>query len=152
MSYQAADARQQMLDEIATAVEQIAAALAALGEAYDEVDERAADRLEEELFRPVQAAYARAQRTHSEFAQRHALPARSFGVAPRPHVSMGARGHLDAAVEHVVDADQILSELQDSMMPVEVGDQELRAGLAEVRRLLDEIAARAREVVRVLGR
>jgi hypothetical protein len=152
MSYAAADARQQMLDEIATAVEQIGASLAALGEAYEEVDERAADRLEEDLFRPVQTAYARLKRTHDDFAQRHGLPARSFGAAARPAVSMGARGHLDAAVECVIDADQILSELQDSMMPVEVGDQELRAGLAEVRRLLDEIAARAREVVRVLGR
>jgi hypothetical protein len=152
MSYQAADGRRQMLDEIATAVEQIGAAIAALGEAYDEVDERAGDRLEEELFRPVQAAYARAQRTHNEFAQRHGLPTRSFGAATRPAASMGARGHLDAAVEHVVDADQILSELQDSMLPVEVGDPEVRAGLAEVRRALGDVEARAREVVRVLGR
>jgi hypothetical protein len=38
------------------------------------------------------------------------------------------------------------------MMPVEVGDPELRAGLAEVRELLGEVPTRAREFVRTLGR
>jgi hypothetical protein len=38
------------------------------------------------------------------------------------------------------------------MMPVEVGDPELRAGLAEVRELLGDVRARAREFVRTLGR
>jgi hypothetical protein len=38
------------------------------------------------------------------------------------------------------------------MRPVEVGDAELRAGLAEVRTLLDAMPERARELVRVLGR
>jgi hypothetical protein len=38
------------------------------------------------------------------------------------------------------------------MAPVEVGDAELRAGLAEVRELLGEVPPRAREFVRTLGR
>jgi hypothetical protein len=38
------------------------------------------------------------------------------------------------------------------MMPVEVGDPELRAGLAEVRELLGAVPGRAREFVRTLGR
>jgi hypothetical protein len=38
------------------------------------------------------------------------------------------------------------------MLPVEVGDPELRAGLAEVRELLGGLRARARELVRTLGR
>jgi len=46
----------------------------------------------------------------------------------------------------------VLADLQDSMMPVEVGDPELRAGLAEVRELLGEVGARAREFTRTLGR
>ena len=38
------------------------------------------------------------------------------------------------------------------MRPVEVGDAELRAGLAEVRELLGDLRARARELTRTLGR
>jgi hypothetical protein len=38
------------------------------------------------------------------------------------------------------------------MMPVEVGDPELRAGLSEVRELLSDVRARAREFTRTLGR
>jgi hypothetical protein len=37
-------------------------------------------------------------------------------------------------------------------MPVEVGDPELRAGLAEVRRVLGELPARVQGLLRVLGR
>jgi hypothetical protein len=37
-------------------------------------------------------------------------------------------------------------------MPVEVGDPELRAGLAEVRELLGDVRSRAREFTRTLGR
>jgi hypothetical protein len=46
----------------------------------------------------------------------------------------------------------MLGELQDSMLPVEVGDVELRTGLAEVRELLGGVRMRARELVRTLGR
>jgi hypothetical protein len=66
--------------------------------------------------------------------------------------STGIRGFVDNAVESVHNADIVLSELQDSMMPVEVGDPELRAGLSEVRELLGEVSSRAREFVRTLGR
>jgi hypothetical protein len=38
------------------------------------------------------------------------------------------------------------------MLPVEVGDAELRSGLAEVRELLGDLRARSRELVRTLGR
>ncbi|TMK24264.1 MAG: hypothetical protein E6G62_08820, partial [Actinobacteria bacterium] len=73
MPYTTADARQQLLDAVAEATEALAAALAALGEAYEQLDERNADVLEQELFRPVQLAYGRARRTHAAFAERHGL-------------------------------------------------------------------------------
>ena len=38
------------------------------------------------------------------------------------------------------------------MLPVEVGDAELRAGLMDVRELLGGLRERARELVRTLGR
>ena len=59
---------------------------------------------------------------------------------------------LDTAVGAVIEADAVLVRLQDSMRPVEVGDAELRAGLAEVRTLLGEVPGRARQVQRLLGR
>jgi hypothetical protein len=125
---------------------------AALGGAYEQLGTVRADRLEEELFRPVQAAYGRAKRTHAGFAQRQGLPGREFSPATPGLPSTGIRGFVDSAVGSVADADAVLVELQNSMMPVEVGDPELRAGLAEVRELLGEVPTRAREFVRTLGR
>src|SRR3954468_84011 len=141
-----------MLDTLAEAVDEIAAALAALGEAYEQLGTVPADKLEEELFRPVQVAYGRAKATHAGFAQRQGLPARTFMPATPPHPSTGIRGLVDSAVDSAAEADAELAELQDSMMPVEVGDPELRKGLAEVRELLGEVPPRAREFLRTLGR
>jgi hypothetical protein len=152
VAYVAGEARQEMLDTLGEAIDEIAAALAALGGAYEQLGTVPADRLEEELFRPVQAAYGRAKRTHASFAQRHGLPGRTFTPANQGLPSTGIRGFVDSAVDSVADADSVLAELQDSMMPVEVGDPELRAGLAEVRELLGDVRARAREFVRTLGR
>jgi hypothetical protein len=152
MTYSAAEARQEMLDTLGDAIDDIAAALAALGEAYEQLTTGPADRLEEDLFGPVQTAYGRAKRTHTGFAQRHGLPERTFTPAPQGLPSTGVRGFIDAAVSAVEEADLELSELQDSMMPVEVGDAELRAGLAEVRELLGTVRTQAREFTRTLGR
>jgi hypothetical protein len=152
VSYVAAEARQELLDTIGEAIDEISAALAALGEAYEQLGTVPAERLEEELFRPVQAAYGRAKRTHAGFAQRHDLPGRTFTPAIPGRPSTGIRGFVDSAVDSAAEADAVLSELQDSMMPVEVGDPELRAGLAEVRELLGDVRGRAREFVRTLGR
>jgi hypothetical protein len=127
-------------------------ALAALGAAYEQLDEQSADRLEEELFRPVQTAYGRAQRTHTGFAERHGLSTRKFEPAAAGHPSQGVRGYLERAVEAVDEADILLAELQDSMRPVEVGDTELRSGLAQVRELVGDLRGRTREFVRTLGR
>ena len=52
----------------ADAIDDLARALAALGVAYEQLDEHHADELEEMLFGPVQSAYGRARRTHTEFA------------------------------------------------------------------------------------
>jgi hypothetical protein len=153
MAYATRAAQEELLATVAEAADAIGAALTALTAAYEQLDERTADRLEEELFRPVQAAYGRAKRTHSGFAARHDLAGREFvqpESAGRP--SQGVRGFLERALESVAQADVELAELQDSMRPVEVGDPELRAGLAEVRELIGTLPDRARELVRVLGR
>jgi hypothetical protein len=151
MSFTTAEGRRQVLDDLAEGTEQIGAALAALGEAYERLDELTGDRLEEQLFRPVQAAYGRAKRTHSEFAARSGIGARTF-ADPDLGLPAEPRDEIARAVDQVQLADETLSRLQDSMLPVEVGDPELRAGLSEVRSLIAPVPVRARELLRTLGR
>jgi hypothetical protein len=152
MAYSAGQARAQLLDDVAEATDRLALAVAALGEAYEELDEQTADRLEEELFRPVQAAYGRLRRTHAEFAERHGLATRTFERSSGGVHSGDPRVYVDRAVEAIERADQGLAQLQDSMMPVEVGDRELREGLSEVRETLADLPARARTLMRAQGR
>lgn len=152
MPYSTQEARQELLDEVAAATDDLGAAIAALGEAYEHLDEASADRLEAALFRPVQTAYGRAQRTHAGFAGRVGLPGRTFAQPAAGHPSQGAKGFIDAAVSATTRADDRLGELQDSLRPVDVGDAELRAGLSEVRRLIGDVPARARDLTRGLGR
>jgi hypothetical protein len=152
MAYASQEARQDLLVSIAEAIDELGRAMAALGDAYDQLDERTGDVLEEQLFRPTQAAYARAQRTHAGFAERHGLEGRTFEAPSSGAPSRGTRAFVDEAVESIEEADSILAELQDSMMPVEVGDPELRAGLADVRERLSDLPERARRLLSTLGR
>jgi len=152
MAYSAGEAREQLLDDVASATDQLALALASLGEAYEELDEQTADHLEEQLFRPVGHAYGRLRRTHAEFAQRYGLPGRTFERSSGGQHSGDPRVYVERAVEAIERADLGLAELQDSMMPVEVGDRELREGLSEVRETIAELPARARRLMRAQGR
>ena len=151
MSFTTAEGRRQLLDDLAEGTEQIGVALTALGEAYEQLDEQTGDRLERDLFRPVQSAYGRAQRTHSEFATRTGLRTRTF-TAPAVGLPAEARDEVARAVDQLHLADDTLGTLQDSLLPVEVGDPELRAGISEVRSLIAPVPARARELLRILGR
>jgi hypothetical protein len=152
MTYTTAQARQQLLDTVAAATDELGLALASLGEAYERLDEHTADKLEQELFRPVQIAYGRAQRVYMGFGARHGLPSRVFAQASPGAPSRSIKSVLESAVDAVGRADGALATLQDSMLPVEVGDPELRAGLEDVRRLIGDLRGRARELVRTLGR
>ena len=140
MTYGTAEARQELLDTVADAIKRIGVALAALGEAYELLDENTADRLEEELFGPVQTAYGRAKRTHSAFARRSGLPQKTFLPAPAPAASAGAHALVDGLHRAVDSADHTLADL------------ELRAGLAEVRTMLADVHRRARRLESVFGR
>jgi hypothetical protein len=152
VSYTNAEGRERIVQELGAAADQIALALDYLSEAYEQVDENFADRLEAQLFSPVQAAYARARRTGSEFVGRHGLDdadGTGSSAGARPH---GAAALIEAAGQSIEQADQWIAELQDSMLPVEVGDQQLRAGLSETRELLTSLPVRTHEIVRTLGR
>jgi hypothetical protein len=146
------EGRQQLLDTLAQATEEIGVALTALGAAYEQLDEYHGDELEEALFRPVQLAYGRARRTHTAFAGRHGLASRTFEAPPAGLRSTGAQGFIQNAVAAVSRADGALAELQDSLLPVEVGDPQVRKELAELRELIGGVTKRAREVVRTIGR
>ena len=152
MAYSSADARRQLLDVLAAAADRLADALGLLGGAYELLDERSAEQLEAQLFRPVQLAYGRIRRTHAEFAARHGLPGRDFAPAPQGAPARGMRGLIDGAVDAVADADRQLGTLQDSMLPVEVGDVELRAGLEDVRATIAGVGTAARGLMRTFGR
>src|SRR5262245_26694826 len=52
MPYTSAEARQELVDAVAEAIEHIGFALADLGAAYEQLDEHNAGRLEAELFGP----------------------------------------------------------------------------------------------------
>jgi hypothetical protein len=152
VTYTLAEARRQILDTLALAADRIALALAGLSEAYEHLDERSAERLEEALFQPMQAAYGRAKSAHRSLAQSSGLPTGPF-QAPAPVApSHSTRQLIEIAVEEAAGAERALADLQDSMLPVEAGDAELRAGLAEIRQLLARIGPQSRELLRTLGR
>lgn len=151
MGYTTEEGRTQILDDAGAAVDQLSIAIAALGEAYERLDEQAGDRMEASLFRPLQSAYGQLKRTHGEFAQRVALPARSFAAAPPP-APEDPRASLEHAADAIQTADEMLAELQDTLLPVEVGDQELRSGLSGTRSMIARLPEACDEFVRTLGR
>jgi hypothetical protein len=152
MAYTSEEARTRLLADVGHATDQLAVALACLGEAYEALDEQGAERLEQYLFRPVQAAYGRLKRSHSEFAGRYGLPARMFRAGSPGTHSSDARAYIERAIDATEAADHGIGTLQDSMLPVEVGDQELRAGLSEARELISAVPARGRQLLRTVGR
>src|SRR5471030_2103656 len=112
MAYTDAQARQQVLDAVASAAEGIGVAIAYLGEAYEQLDTYAAERLEDELFRPLQAAYGQAQRIHAEFAGRYGLPTHAFEAAHPQVREHDAKGIMNGAASAVERADAALAALQ----------------------------------------
>jgi hypothetical protein len=152
MAYVTAEARQELLDALAAATDDVGVALGALSDAYEQVDEVTAEQLEDALFAPVQAAYGRAKRTQGEFADRHQLARPTSASPPSGAPSRGVKAFIEQAVDAVHRADAALATIQDSMMAVDVGDAELRAGMSEVRRQLSPVPAHARQFVRRLGR
>ena len=152
MAITTAEARTQIVDDLGAATDQIALAVACLGAAHELLDDLTADRLEADLFRPVQRALGRAKRTSAAFAGRHALTAPD-GAQPSPGApSQGVRSFVERAVVAATEASRMIAELQDSMLPIEFGDPELRSGLSDSRELVDRLPRAARDFLRTLGR
>src|SRR3954452_24081127 len=126
MPYTTEEAHRQMLDDLPHAIDEIGVALAPLAAANELLDAQSGDRLEAKLFRHVHVTYGRARHSHASFAERHRLPARTFEPAMGARAAADGRELLEAAVEAIEETDHLLAEIQDSMMPVEVGDAPLR--------------------------
>ena len=77
---------------------------------------------------------------------------RSFDAASPGPQSQSVQTLIDRAAYAAAQADQTIAGLQDSMLPVEVGDPELRAGLSSAREALSAIPLGARDIVRTVGR
>lgn len=152
MAYTTAEGRRELLETLAGAIDELGFALAALGAAYEQLDVMSADKLEEELFGPVQRAYGRAKKTYAAFADRAGLEAESFEPQEAGLPSTGAIGFIGEAVNGIAAAGGKLTTLQDSPALLEVGDSELRQGVAEVRGLIDPLPHVARDLLRRLGR
>jgi len=146
------EARTKILADLTAASDHIALALACFSEAFELLDDATAERLESQLFRPVQRAYGRAKRTHDEFAARVGMPGGTFGSPSAGLSSQGVKVLCERATGAALEADQAIAELQDSMLPIEAGDAELRSGLSEVRELLAPVPGASADLLRVLGR
>lgn len=147
-----AEARQQILDDLAAALDQLGLAVACLSEAFEQLAVDAADRLEADLYRPVRKAYGRGKRTHAQFAQRVGLGGDTFEPPSAGPRSQGVKELVQKMAAALADADRRIAELQDSMLPIEAGDEELRAGLNETREVLKPVPRAAAMFLRTLGR
>lgn len=152
MAYSTAEGRQRLLDGLADAIDDLGYALAELGAAYEQLDVMTADKLEEQLFGPLQRGYGRAKRTHAAFAQRAGLEAQSFEPHEAGLPSTGPKGFVANASAAIGKADLTLGDLQGSPELLEVGDAELRQGLAEIRTAIGGLPDTAHAITRRLGR
>jgi hypothetical protein len=152
MAITQAQAWQQILDDLGSAEGRLGHALSVIGLAYEELTTAPADRLEASLYRPIQKAYGRCKRTRAQFAERIGMDAAAVDPASPGLRSQGVRALVELAVAEAGEGDRLIAELQDTMLPVESGDPELRAGLAETRSLLAGLAPSSREFLRTLGR
>jgi hypothetical protein len=80
------------------------------------------------------------------------MPGRQFELPSAGPTSQGAKDLVERAAAAAAAADRIIAELQDSLLPLESGDPQLRSELSEVRELLAGITANARDFLRALGR
>src|SRR4051794_39710560 len=125
------EARQQILDDLAGALDQLGLAVASLSEAFEQLAVDPADKLEADLYRPVQRAYGRGKRTHAQFAERVNLSGDTFEPPSAGPSSQGVKELIQRMAAALADADRRVAELQDSMLPIEAGGAEVPAGLDE---------------------
>src|SRR3954452_3259938 len=113
------EARRQILDDLAAALDQLGLAVACSAEAFEQLAVDSADRLEADLYRPVQRAYGRGQRTHAQFAQRIGLGGDPFPPPSPAPAEQGVKDLVQKMPAPLADADRRIAELQDTLLPIE---------------------------------
>jgi hypothetical protein len=146
------ESRSQLLAALAAQTERLGRAVAQVAEAYDHLDERTAERLEEGLFKPLQRAYGRAQRAVREYAASQGLPQPTLNQAPPPLPAVGVRELVARALSELEEADLGLVAIQDDELYPELSDPPLRAALGEVRSALAGCLQAGRELIKEFGR
>lgn len=146
------ESHERIVGDLGAAAEQLALAVACLGEAYEQLSVMAADRMEADIYAPVQRALGRTKRTRSQFAERVGREASPIADPQTGRSSQGAKVFIERAAGATTQAGGLIADLQDTGMAIESGDAELRAGLSEIRDLLAPVPAQAREFLRTLGR
>ena len=146
------EARERIIGDLGGAAEQLALGVACLGEAYEQLSVMAADRMEAELYGPMQRAYGRTKRARSQFAARVGLELEEVAEPQPGRASQGAKSFVERAAGAASQADGLLADLQDTGYAIDAGDAELRAALAEIRELLGPVPGAARGFLRTLGR
>ena len=152
MAFTTREAHEQIVNELGWAVGQIALASECLSDAYEELDVTTADRLEEELYRPLQRAFGRAKRTLVDFAAQTGLEPSEGEPDSAGPPRLTVKQKIERALALAADGGQRIAELQDSDMAIASANAELRAGLAETRRLLAELCSRGPSFLRSFGR
>lgn len=153
MAYSTEEGRQELLGVLAQAIGLLGGALEALSSAYDQLDDLAGERLEEGIFSSVQRAYGLSMRTYAGFAGKRSGEESTGPESPATAASSrDTRGLITAASDAASRADSALAGLQDKPVLIEIGDAELRAGIASTREALGAVPGQAREFLRTLGR
>lgn len=146
------EARERIVSDLGGAAEQLALGVACLGEAYEQLSVMAADRMEAELYGPMQRAYGRTKRTRTQFAERVGIEVEDPSEPQPGRTSQGAKAFVERAAGAATQADGQIADLQDTGYAIDAGDAELRAGLVEIRDLLGPVPGAARTFLRTLGR
>lgn len=142
----------EILDELGRATDAAALALACVGEAYEQLTTAPADRLEESVFRPAQSGFTAAKKAYLGYAARAGVDPGGFETPSAGLPSQGVKGFLERAAVAASEAEHVIAELQDSLLPIEFGDPELRAGLSAAREGLARVAPAAKVFLASYGR
>ena len=152
MAYTNAQAREQLLAELAAAADEVGLALACLGEATSSSTRPPPSASRTSCSARSRRPTGRRSAPTPNSPAGTGLPEHEFEAA-RPQVrEHDASAIMERAAAAVSRADLALATLQDSMLPVDVGDPPLRAGLEQVRMALADTSRRTREITRTLGR
>ena len=153
MTYTSDEGRRELLGATAEAADTIGVALAALGAAYELVDDDTARSAGVGAVRAGAGGVRAGEAGHARVRGAARAAASAFAVADAGRAFGAARAATSSRRSRRSSTPTTSSpSCRTRCCPVEVGDPELRAALADVRTRLGEVPVRAAELLRTLGR